>query len=81
MSGVTSSLNLENLPPSPFLRASQNIVQPIAQITDLDLPTTSIDEVHVRSTEDLTMSEAEERAPTARDELRRRLTRAGYAKR
>lgn len=81
MGGVAPSPNLENLPPSPFLRASQNIAQPIAQITDIDLPATNIDEINVRNTEDLAMSEAEERAPTAREELRRRLTRAGYAKR
>lgn len=80
MNGVTPALNLENLPPSPFLTAGQNITQPIAQIPNLDLPGANLGEASTGKVEDVAMLDTVERAPTAREELRRRLTRAGYAK-
>lgn len=80
MNGVTPSLSLENLPPSPFLTASQTLAQSIPQIPNMDLPATDEGEVNTQAVEDVTMDGTAERAPTAREELRRRLTRAGYAK-
>ncbi|KAJ4348311.1 Protein spt10 [Didymosphaeria variabile] len=80
MNGVTPSLNLENLPPSPFLNASHNVGQPLTQIPNMDLPATDVPGLDARTMDGVTMNGTVERAPTAREELRRRLTRAGYAK-
>ncbi|KAF1973567.1 hypothetical protein BU23DRAFT_464622 [Bimuria novae-zelandiae CBS 107.79] len=80
MNGVTPAVNLENLPPSPFLAAGQENVQPMAHIPDLDSPATDLDDMDTRAARDMAMTGTAERAPTAREELRRRLTRAGYAK-
>jgi hypothetical protein len=80
MNGVTPGLNLENLPPSPFLTAGQNVTQPVSQIPNLDLSGPTLSGESTGKIEDVTMSETMDRAPTAREELRRRLTRAGYAK-
>ncbi|KAF2121859.1 hypothetical protein BDV96DRAFT_483315 [Lophiotrema nucula] len=70
MDGV---VNLRDLPPSPFLAASANL--PIPQLPDLDPPDLP------PPVERMEPEPQEERAPTAREELRRRLTRAGYANR
>lgn len=80
MNGVAPAPNLENLPPSPFLAAGQDMKQSMTQITTLDLPSTDLGDVSNGTVEDVTMAGTVERAPTAREELRRRLTRAGYAK-
>lgn len=80
MNGVAPALGLENLPPSPFLNATQNMSQSMANIPNMDLPATDVSQMNARSMEDVTMDGASDRAPTAREELRRRLTRAGYAK-
>lgn len=72
MNGVTQPLGLENLPPSPFLNATQNIMP--------NIPTMGLPSTHVSPMDAVAMDGTSERAPTAREELRRRLTRAGYAK-
>ncbi|KAL1602847.1 Protein spt10 [Paraconiothyrium brasiliense] len=80
MNGVTPSLNLENIPPSPFLNANQNVGQSLTQIPNMNLPSTVVPGLDAPTMHDVTMNGTAERAPTAREELRRRLTRAGYAK-
>ncbi|KAF2685492.1 histone acetyltransferase Spt10 [Lentithecium fluviatile CBS 122367] len=72
-------MNLEDLPPSPFLSAGQKINQnpPMQEIPDLGLPQQDLSGMP-RLPEDSNMSGTEERAPTASQELRRRLTRAGF---
>lgn len=74
MDGGVQSTNLEDLPPSPFLAAGRNL--PIPPLPPLDLPTPDLPPPIAH--EDTTMSGTDERAPTAREEIRRRLTRAGY---
>lgn len=75
---VNASQNLENLPPSPFLNASQNM--DAAQVPNLSLPTQDAPIAKHRMSEDVAMGGTSERASTAREELRRRLARAGYKK-
>ncbi|ORY15826.1 hypothetical protein BCR34DRAFT_153292 [Clohesyomyces aquaticus] len=71
MDGVHQTTNLEDLPPSPFLTAGRGL--PLPQLSSLDSSAPV-----ARTNEDTAMAGVEERAPTAREELRRRLTRAGY---
>ncbi|KAF2466799.1 uncharacterized protein BDR25DRAFT_327860 [Lindgomyces ingoldianus] len=71
MDGVNQTANLEDLPPSPFLAAGRGL--PMPPLPSLDSPNPV-----ARKTEDTPMSGVEVRAPTAKEELRRRLTRAGY---
>lgn len=78
MDRVHPSLNLEDLPPSPFLTAGQNLSMP--PIPSLDLPVPNLPDPKPPIKDDVTMTGTGERAPTAREELRRRLTRAGYGK-
>ncbi|KAF2444324.1 hypothetical protein P171DRAFT_432383 [Karstenula rhodostoma CBS 690.94] len=81
MNGVAPPLGLENLPPSPFLNAAQNLTHSsMANIPNMDLPATDASQMNAQAIEDVTMDGTADRAPTAREELRRRLTRAGYAK-
>lgn len=61
MEGIQSNSNLADLPPSPFLNAGQ-APSGVAQIGNLNLPASNI-------------PGAMERAPTAREEMRRRLNR------
>lgn len=77
MDDVHQTMNLEDLPPSPFLSAGNNL--PMQGIPNLDLPASDLPNPVPRMSGDSQMSGTEERAPTAREELRRRLTRAGYA--
>jgi hypothetical protein len=106
-----ASSNLENLPPSPFLAASQHM--PLAQMPQIQMPqmlqhieldASQIPQLYMQLHHaaddgaddvlqsigggggDSTMSglggtTEEERLPDTRDELRRRLTRAGYRRR
>ena len=73
--------SLEDLPPSPFLTAGQNIDQnlPVQDIPNMDLPTQDLSDLQ-RLGRDAEMSGTGERAPTASMELRRRLTRAGFSR-
>ncbi|KAF2175551.1 hypothetical protein K469DRAFT_724060 [Zopfia rhizophila CBS 207.26] len=76
MDGVQQTTNLEDLPPSPFLHAGRGL--PMPQLPSLDAPAQNLSTPVAPLTEDTLMTGIEERAPTAREELRRRLTRAGY---
>ena len=77
MDGVQSAnTNLEDLPPSPFLAAGRNLQAP--QPLSLDLPQPELPPAMPRIGEDVKPAMEAERAPTAREELRRRLRNAGY---
>ncbi|KAF2000401.1 histone acetyltransferase Spt10 [Amniculicola lignicola CBS 123094] len=71
--------SLADLPPSPFLAAGQGL--PMPQLPNLDMSGQNLPAPVAMMTSEMEGVE-HERAPTAREELRRRLTRAaGYAKR
>lgn len=73
--------NLEDLPPSPFLAAGRGL-QPVPQVSNLDLPVPDLPPPVARMPSgDSEMSGMGERAPTVREEIRRRLTRAGQVQR
>lgn len=69
MDGINETTNLEDLPPSPFLAAGRGL-PPVPDLPPPFSRTTS---------DDTSISGVEERAPTAREEIRRRLTRARNA--
>jgi hypothetical protein len=76
-----SASTLGDLPPSPFLAAGRTL-QPVSQMSGLDhLPPPDLPPPLSLSDPDgdVGMGDVVERAPSARQELRRRLTRAGYA--
>ena len=71
--------NLEDLPPSPFLSASRSLNMP--QLPNIDIPIPDLaPQLNMQQNEDINMdgTVTQERMPTAREEIRRRLTRAGY---
>ncbi|KAF2641296.1 histone acetyltransferase Spt10 [Massarina eburnea CBS 473.64] len=72
MESVHHPLNLEDLPPSPFLSASQRPSAPPSNLAPLN----GSDSV-LQAPDDSSMSGTEERL-SAPENLRRRLTRAGY---
>lgn len=78
MDGVHQTVNLEDLPPSPFLSAGQNL--PMQQIPNLDLPDANLPDQMPATKEDSSMSGMDGRALTAREELQRRLRKAGYGR-
>ncbi|KAF2259987.1 hypothetical protein CC78DRAFT_536722 [Lojkania enalia] len=63
-------LNLHDLPPSPFLAAGRGL--PVPQMPALDSPA-----LQPNSTQEMDVDEGP-RGANAREEIRRRLTRAGY---
>ncbi|KAF2704245.1 hypothetical protein K504DRAFT_450974 [Pleomassaria siparia CBS 279.74] len=88
MGGMSQQQSLENLPPSPFLAAGRNLPPP--RIDDFDLPISDLPPPAHRvpmdepptSHEDSSMTGMDDGTPRTRNaaaELRRRLTRAGYA--
>lgn len=74
MEGLQPNLSLAELPPSPFLAAGQghSRVPQVAQLGHLDVSNSNM---HDQSRMSIEPSGADERAPTAREELRRRLNR------
>jgi hypothetical protein len=83
MEGIQQSTSLEDLPPSPFLAAGRGLPMP-SMLPSLDPSTPSPSAPVARMADDAVMTGAageqprEVRASTAREELRRRLTNAGY---
>lgn len=84
MENLTHSTNLEDLPPSPFLAAGRGL--PVPQLSHLDIPIPDLPPPITRvpsdvPAEDTAMTGTEEQRPrrNAGAELRRRLTRAGFA--
>ncbi|KAH7401315.1 hypothetical protein BKA66DRAFT_405153 [Pyrenochaeta sp. MPI-SDFR-AT-0127] len=71
MEGISPGLNLADLPPSPFLNAGPDLGG-VPHIGNLDLP---VGNLHNQSHMDIDPSGPNERAPTAREEIRRRLNR------
>jgi hypothetical protein len=78
MEGMAPQPSLANLPPSPFLAAYPPNNGPRPDLPPPDLPPPIADPMATAAAEDTQMSGVEERAPTGREEIRRRLTRAGY---
>lgn len=70
-------MNLEDLPPSPFLNARQSVGGGL-EMPGLELPGTDMGPLPRLDGDGM---DGVERAPTAGAELRRRLTRAGFSQR
>ncbi|KAF1956622.1 histone acetyltransferase Spt10 [Byssothecium circinans] len=78
MEGVHHPLSLEDLPPSPFLSASQHLPTPLVpHMPPLDLPVSEESELVLDKIDDSPMHDPDERV-SAPENLRRRLRRAGY---
>ncbi|CAO2656471.1 Nn.00g052740.m01.CDS01 [Neocucurbitaria sp. VM-36] len=71
MEGIQPGPNLADLPPSPFLAAGQGL-SGLPQLGHLDPLGTNL---HDQSQMSIDSAGADERAPTAREEMRRRLNR------
>lgn len=84
MNGAHHNMNhnpnsLQDLPPSPFLAASRNLN--IAPMPNLEMSLSDLQSSGgMAQQQDINMTDivAQERAPNGREEIRRRLTRAGY---